>query len=297
MAQIEDLTLREGCVFGCGNIMQEQSNEPFFTMDELKASLREVIVQTLKRGQSLKKIFGTNKLGDLMEDEAVVSQVKCMLEARYGSGNYTFQAVHPTLLTTSGDDKVQYLVQGVMERVKPCDKPKWGHFDKRLRQDYTQLVHVLDGTPEYTYDEADPSKDGNWMHTFVIKGTKKRFFCHNLMGDWPDGVDIAHLGLGEDGQPRDDGKYYMRSIKRVYQVAPFATEEVKRKLEESDKKRLKKRMRAQHADWNGAEVVACTKTTAGFTRSVRHQPSWADENDPVYGDKGKESHKKKMQKL
>ena len=89
----------------------------------------------------------------------------------------------------------------------------------------------------------------------------------------------------------------MRSIKRVYQVAPFSTEEVKRKLEESNKERLKKRMRAQHADWNGAEVVACTETTAGWTRSVRHQPSWADENDPVYGDKGKEDHKKKMQKL
>lgn len=29
---------------------------------------------------------------------------------------------------------------------------------------------------------------------------------------------------GEDGQPRDDGKYNMRSIKRVYQVAPFSTE-------------------------------------------------------------------------
>ena len=126
---------------------------------------------------------------------------------------------------------------------------------------------MLDGRPGYTHDEADPSKDGNWMHTFVIKGNKKRFFCHNL-GDWPDGVDIAHLGLGEDGQPRDDGKYYMRSIKRVYQVAPFPTEEVKRKLEESNEERLRKRMRAQHADWNGAEVAACTETTAGLTRPV-----------------------------
>ena len=57
------------------------------------------------------------------------------------------------------------------------------------------------------------------------------------------------LEVGEDGQPRDDGKYYMRSIKRVYQVAPFPTEEVKRKLEELKEERLRKRQRQQYAEW------------------------------------------------
>jgi hypothetical protein len=168
-----------------------------------------------------------------------------------------------------------------------------------LRQDYTQLVQGLDGTPGYTDDEVDPSKDKDWQHTIVIKGNKKRFCCHNLMGEWPDGVDIAHLGLGEDGQPRDDGKYYMRSIKCVYKVAPFATEEVKRKLEESNKARLRKRQRAQHADFNGAEVMAWAVTpgAAVLGKTEHPQPSWADSNDRVYGDKGRIEHAKEMKKL
>jgi hypothetical protein len=299
MAQIADKTLLEGCVMNGANQIMVNSGQPAFDMDEQKASLRKVIELAIKRGQSFKTIFGTNKLGDLMDDEAVVSQVKYMLEERYGHGNYTFENVHPTLLTTSGNAGVEFLVQGVMERVKPCDKPTWGHYDKMLRQDYTQLVQGLDGTPGYTDDEADPSKDKDWQHTIVIKGTKKRFYCHNLMHQWPDGVDIAHLGLGEDGQPKDDGKYYMRSIKRVYKVAPFATEEVKRKLEESNKQRLRKRQRAQHADFNGAEVMACTVTpgAAVLGRTEHPEPSWAHANDRVYGDNGKKKHTKEMEKL
>ena len=39
-------------------------------------------------------------IGDLQEDEAVVAQIKVMLENRYGHGKYTFVGVHPTLLTT-----------------------------------------------------------------------------------------------------------------------------------------------------------------------------------------------------
>eukprot|EP01046_Picozoa_sp_COSAG06_P025575 COSAG06_NODE_2158_length_7449_cov_14.166939_4_plen_344_part_00 len=297
MAQIKDKTLLEGCVMNNVNRIMVNSGQIVFDMDEQKASLRKVIALAIKRGQPFKTIFGTNKLGDLMEDEAVVSQVKYMLEARYGHGNYTFENVHPTLLTTSGNDGVEFLVQGVLERVKRSDTPKWAHYDKRLRQYYTQLVHVLDGTPGFTDDEVPRNKDGDWVHTIVIKGNKKRFYCHNLMGQWPDGVDIAHLGLGEDGQPKDDGTYYMRSIKRVYKVAPFATEEVKRKLEESNKQRLRKRQRAQHADFNGAEVMASTDTTAKLERAVHNQPSWADANDRVYGDKGKEKHAKEMEKL
>jgi hypothetical protein len=299
MAQIKDKTLLEGCVMNGANQMMVNSDQPVFTMDEQKASLRKVIELAIKKGQPFKTIFGTNKLGDLMDDEAVVSQVKYMLEERYGHGNYTFENVHPTLLTTSGDDGVEFLVQGVMERVKPCDKPTWAHYDKMLRQDYTQLVHVLDGTPGYTNDEVPRNKDGNWQHTIVIKGNKKRFYCHNLMGQWPDGVDIAHLGLGKDGQPKDDGTYYMRSIKRVYKVAPFATEEVKRKLEERKWQRLKKRQRAQHADFNGAEVMAYAVThgAAVLGRTEHRQPSWADSNDRVYGDKGKKTHENEMKKL
>ena len=62
VAQIEDKTLVEGCVFNCTNIIQEQFDECIFTMDELKASLRKVIATAIKRGQSLKTIFETNKM-------------------------------------------------------------------------------------------------------------------------------------------------------------------------------------------------------------------------------------------
>ena len=39
MAQIEVKTLVEGCVFNSANILQEQSNEPIFTTDDIQAGI------------------------------------------------------------------------------------------------------------------------------------------------------------------------------------------------------------------------------------------------------------------
>ena len=286
MHQVASKTLLKGCVLNCANYIQQEFNEPHFDLDDMKRSRRKVVETAIKRRQPLEKIFGTNAIGDLQEDEAVVAQIKVMLENRYGHGKYTFVGVHPTLLTTPGNDGVYYLVQGVMERVTAADKPKHSVFDPISRQYNGQVVHVLDGTPGFTNDEVSRTHDDGWMHTFVVKSNKKRFFCHNLWGEWPDGVPIGHLGLGEDGQPLDNAPYYMRSIKRVYQVAPFASNEVKRKLQEISEERLRKRQRSQHASWNGAEVVA----------SRGHKPSWASPNDPVYGEKGRAKHAEKMKK-
>ena len=131
----------------------------------------------------------------------------------------------------------------MLERVTVGDKPGWSHHDPVSRQYHTQLVHVLNGAPGFTDAEVPCGQDDDWMHTIVIKSNKKRFFCHNLMSEWPDDVPIAHLGLGEDGRPKDDGAYYMRSIKRVYKIAPFATEELTRRLEELKEERVRKRLR------------------------------------------------------
>jgi hypothetical protein len=40
----------------------------------------------------------------------------------------------------------------------------------------------------------------------------------------------------------------MRSIKRVYKIAPFATEELTRRLEELKEERVRKRLRKQYAE-------------------------------------------------
>jgi hypothetical protein len=242
MRQINANVIAEGCVFKCTNIIQQRFGEPPFELPQFKRSLRKVVETAVKRRQ-VKKIFGTNKVGDVMEDEAVISQIKYMLEERYGHGYYTFEAVDPAALVTTGDDDAYYLVQGVLERVTVGDKPGWSHHDPVSRQYHTQLVHVLNGAPGFTDAEVPCSQDDDWMHTIVIKSDKKRFFCHNLMSEWPDDVPIAHLGLGEDGRPKDDGAYYMRSIKRVYKIAPFATEELTRRLEELKEERVRKRLR------------------------------------------------------
>ena len=43
------------------------------------------------------------------------------------------------------------------------------------------------------------------MHTIVVDPDKKRFFCHNLAADFPDGAPIEHLGLNKEGQPSESG--------------------------------------------------------------------------------------------
>ena len=97
MRQINANVIAEGCVFKCTNIIQQRFGEPPFELPQFKRSLRKVVETAVKRRQ-VKKIFGTNKVGDVMEDEAVISQIKYMLEERYGHGYYTFEAVDPAAL-------------------------------------------------------------------------------------------------------------------------------------------------------------------------------------------------------
>ena len=91
MQKINSKDIVEGCVFKCTNIIQQELGEAPFELPQFQASLRKVVETAVKRRQ-VKKIFGTNKVGDVMEDDAVVSQIKYTLEERYGHGNYTFDA-------------------------------------------------------------------------------------------------------------------------------------------------------------------------------------------------------------
>ena len=296
MEEITDRTLVEGCVLKCSNVIMRKFGADPFTMEEMRASLRSVIETAERRLQCLKRLFGTNDMGDVFDDEAIVQQMKYMLEARHGDGNYTFLSVHPTILTTPGDDGVYYLIQGVMNRVAAGDAPTFAHYDTDDRKCYTQIVTAMDGTDGFEDDQVPRSKDDDWLHTLVVTADKKRFICHNLSDEFPNGVPIAHLGLGEDGQPKTDGEYYMRSIVRVYKVAPYAIAEVEAKLKKQTEQRRNKLMRSQHADFDGSEVLACT-TTGCHTRPERHQPDWADDRDPVYGTRGKKNAGKRKSEI
>ena len=129
-------------------------------------------------------------------------------------------------------------------------------------------------------DEMGNDRNDDFMHTILGRGG--HFYCNNQRNK--RGRMIAAKGkclaIGKDGSLSEDSWRYMREIHRCYRIR---TEVV---TDEADKAQRLKRVRAQHADFAGAEVMSCTKPTAGFARAKRRRPEWASVSDPVYGHLG-----------
>ena len=112
--------IRDGCVLnGLNRILRHfhgagVAGATPATARELRRHL-EPIAHAAERAGTTSQLFGEdNVIGCLQEDEAVVGQVRLLLEARFGRGGYTFRNISAaSMLSTEGF----VLVHGCIERV------------------------------------------------------------------------------------------------------------------------------------------------------------------------------------
>ena len=114
-----------------------------FTPDELRAQLRTIVEDAVRRNQ-VKKLFGAdNDLSDVEGDAAVVAQAQALYREKYGDGNFTFLRVSPEKLVATGTENACFLVQGVMGRTTEEKASNVYHLDAHDGQSYKQLCTRL----------------------------------------------------------------------------------------------------------------------------------------------------------